>query len=234
MENSVQDKTKLVDRVFTIIYNKYDLMNDVISLGFHRIIKRKALINCQSGNLLDLAAGTGDLAIYFRKLYGKNNIITLADPNADMLDYAKSRLENKSINKNIEFVTCYAEKLPFKDSSFDNVTIGFGFRNFTDKIKALREINRVLRSKGRLIIIDFGKPVKPIVNVLSTFYLNTIVPIIAKIITGNISAYRYLFESIKEHPNQSKIIKMIETIGFMNCKYENKLNGIIAVHSGEK
>ena len=234
MENSAQDRTKLVDHIFTTIYNKYDLMNDVISLGFHRIIKRKATKNCHSGNLLDLAAGTGDLAIYFRKLYGENNKITLADPNAEMLSYAKIRLEKKSINKNVEFVTCYAEKLPFNDSSFDNVTMGFGFRNFTDKIKALREINSVLRSKGRLIIIDFGKPVNPIVNVLSTFYLNTIVPIIAKIITGNISAYRYLFESIKEHPNQQKIIEMMEDAGFTNCRYENKLNGIIAVHFGEK
>lgn len=234
MENLAQDRIKLVDAVFTTIYKKYDFMNDVISFGFHRIIKRRSLKNCQSGNLLDLAAGTGDLAIYFRKLYGENNIITLADPNAEMLDYAKSRLVNKSINKNIEFVTCYAEKLPFKDSSFDNVTIGFGFRNFTDRIKALREINRVLRSKGRLIIIDFGKPVNPIISALSTFYLQTIVPIIAKIITGNITAYRYLCKSIKEHPNQSKIKKMIETVGFMNCRYENKLNGIITVHTGEK
>ena len=230
----MKDRTKLVDGVFTLISKKYDLMNDVISLGFHRIIKRKALKSCQSGKLLDLAAGTGDLTIYFRKLYGDKNIITLADPNPEMLSYAKIRLEKKSINKNIEFVTCYAEKLPFKDKSFDNVTIGFGFRNFTDRIKALYEINRVLRNEGRLIIIDFNKPVNPIINVFNTFYLNNIVPILAKIITGNISEYRYLAKSIKEHPNQSKIIKMMEAAGFMNCRYENKLNGIIAVHIGDK
>lgn len=237
MENSAKDRTKLVDGVFTSIYKKYDLMNDVISLGYHRIVKRKALKSChngRSGNLLDLAAGTGDLAIYFRKLYGDNNKITLADPNAEMLSYAKIRLEKKSINKNIEFVTTYAEKLPFKDKSFNNVTIGFGFRNFSDRIKALNEINRVLSNKGRLIIIDFSKPVNPIINALNTFYLNNIVPIIAKIITGNISEYQYLSKSIKEHPNQGKIIKMMETVGFKNCRYENKLNGIIAVHVGEK
>ena len=234
MENSPQDRIKLVDGVFTSIYKKYDLMNDIISFAYHRIIKRNALKNCQSGNLLDLAAGTGDLAINFRKLYGDDNKITLTDPNAEMLAYAKIRLEKKSINKNIEFVTCYAELLPFKDKSFDNVTIGFGFRNFTDRSKALNEIKRVLRNNGSLIIIDFSKPVNPIINTLNTFYMNKIVPVLAKIITGNISEYQYLAKSIKEHPNQSKIIKMMETAGFTNCLYENKLNGIIAVHVGEK
>ena len=233
MENSAKDRTTLVDTVFTSIYKKYDLMNDVISLGYHRIIKRIALKNCQSGNLLDLAAGTGDLAIYFRKLYGDSHRITLADPNTEMLDYAKIRLEKKSINNNIEFVAAYAEKLPFKDNSFDNVSIGFGFRNFTDRPKALIEMNRVLRNKGKLIIIDFSTPVNPIIKTFNNFYLNNIVPILAKIITGNISEYRYLSQSIKKHPSQNKIIKMMETAGFTACKYENKLNGIIAVHLGE-
>jgi len=233
MKNLEKNRTELVDGVFTSIYKKYDLMNDIISLGYHRIIKYKALKNCLSGNLIDLAAGTGDLAIYFRKLYGDNNKITLADPNSKMLDYAKIRLEKKSINNNIEFVTTYAEKLPFQDNSFDNVTIGFGLRNFTDRILALKEINRVLRHKGRLVIIDFSKPINPIINTLNDFYLNNIVPILAKVITGNNSEYRYLSQSIKEHPSQSKIIKMMDETGFANCRYENKLNGIIAVHLGE-
>ena len=234
MATATKERKDLVDSVFTSIFKRYDLMNDVISLGFHRIIKYKAIKNCRSGSLLDLAAGTGDLAIYFRKLYGDNNKITLADPNAEMLSYAKIRLEKKSISKNIEFVTCYAEDLPFKDQSFDNVTIGFGFRNFTDRQKALAEINRVLKNNGKLIIIDFSKPVNPIINVLNTFYMNTIVPVLAKIITGNISEYRYLAQSIKEHPNQSKIVNMMEVAGYTKCRYENKSNGIIAVHVGEK
>jgi demethylmenaquinone methyltransferase / 2-methoxy-6-polyprenyl-1,4-benzoquinol methylase len=233
MENLAKDRTKLVDSVFTSIYKKYDLMNDIISLGLHRIIKRNALKKCQSGNCLDLAAGTGDLAIYFRKLFGEENKITLADPNAEMLDYAKIRLEKKSINKNIEFITCYAEKLPFKDNYFDNITIGFGFRNFTDRPKALMEIKRVLRQNGRLIIIDFSKPINPIIRVLNDFYMNKIVPVLAKIITGNNSEYQYLAKSIKEHPSQSKIIKMMDETGFTHCRYENKLNGIIAVHHGQ-
>lgn len=209
-------------------------MNDVISLGFHRIIKRKAIKSCQSGNLLDLAAGTGDLAIYFRKLYDENNNIILADPNSKMLSYAKIRLEKQAISKNIEFITCYAEDLPFPDSLLDNVTIGFGFQNFTDRPKELTEINRVLKNNSKLIVIDFSKPANPIINSLNTFYLNTIVPILAKIITGNISEYRYLAKSIKEHPSQDKIIKMMKTAEFTNCRYANKLNGIIAVHVGEK
>ena len=234
MENSAKDRTKLVDGVFTSIYKKYDLMNDVISLGYHRIIKRKALKYCNHGNLLDLAAGTGDLAIYFRKLYGDNDKITLADPNTEMLDYARIRLENKSIKKNVEFVTCYAEKLPFENNSFDNVTIGFGLRNFTDRPKALAEIKRVLKQNGKLIIIDFSKPGNPIINLLNNFYLNKIVPLFAKIMTGNISEYQYLAKSIKEHPSQIKIIKMMETAEFVDCRYENKLNGIIAVHFAVK
>lgn len=234
MKSRTYNRTKLVDGVFTSIYKKYDLMNDVISLGYHRIIKRKALKNCKTGNCLDLAAGTGDLAIYFRKLFGEKNIITLADPNSEMLDYAKIRLEKFSIIENIEFLTTYAEELPFDNNSFDNVTIGFGFRNFTDRPKALAEINRVLRKNGKLVIIDFSKPVNPIINTLNTFYLNNLVPLFAKIITKNISEYQYLAKSIKENPNQSKIIKMIEIAGFTNCRYENKLNGIIAVHLAEK
>ena len=233
MENPAKDRTKLVDGVFTAIYKKYDLMNDIISLGYHRIIKRNAIIKCQSGNLLDLAAGTGDLAIYYRKLFGDNNKITLADPNSEMLDYAKIRLGKKSINKNVEFVTTYAEKLPFQDNSFDNIAIGFGFRNFTDRPKALKEIKRVLRQKGRLIIIDFSKPVNSIIRVLNNFYMNEIVPVLARIITGNNSEYQYLAKSITEHPSQGKIIELMNETGFANCRYENKLNGIIAVHLGE-
>ncbi len=234
MENLAQDRTNLVDSVFTSIYKKYDLMNDVISLGYHRIIKRNAMKQCESGNLLDLAAGTGDLTIYFRKLYGENNKITLADPNTEMLDYAKSRLEKKSIKNNVDFVTTHAENLPFPDNSFYNVVIGFGLRNFTDRPKALKEVNRVLKENGKLIIIDFSKPVNPIINSFNNFYLSNIVPILAKVLTGNISEYRYLAKSIKEHPSQRQIIIMMEKVGFKNCKYENKLNGIIAVHFGEK
>jgi len=234
MEYSNQNRTKLVDGVFTSIYKKYDLMNDVISLGYHRIIKHNTIKNCQPGNLLDLAAGTGDLAINFRNLYGENYKITLADPNTEMLNYAKFRLAKKAIKNNIEFVTTYAEKLPFQDNSFDNITLGFGFRNFTDRPKALKEIMRVLKENGKLIIIDFSKPVNPIIRVFNNFYLNNIVPIMANIITGNNSEYRYLAKSIKEHPNQQNIIKMMEITGFTNCRYENKLNGIIAVHLAEK
>ncbi|MFC1760392.1 class I SAM-dependent methyltransferase, partial [Candidatus Neomarinimicrobiota bacterium] len=119
-------------------------------------------------------------------------------------------------------------------NSFDNVSIGFGIRNFTDRQKALNEIKRVLKNKGRLIIIDFSKPINPIITTLNTFYLNNIVPILARFITGNLSEYRYLAKSIKEHPNQQKIIEMMEDTGLTNCGYENKLNGIIAVHFGEK
>lgn len=229
-----KEHTKLVDELFDSINKKYDLMNDVISFGSHRLIKRNAMKNSVNGNLLDLAAGTGDLAIYFRKLYTGEQNIVLADPNTEMLSYAKLRLAKKSIIDNIEFVTTYAEKLPFDDNSFDNISIGFGFRNFTDKEQSLQEIMRVLKKNGKLIMIDFSKPTNPIIRFLNSIYLRKIVPIIAKIFTGNFEEYRYLAKSISEHPSQEKIIGMMNSAGLKNCKYKNKLNGIIAIHIGEK
>ena len=151
-----------------------------------------------------------------------------------MLSYAKLRLAKKSITENIEFVTTYAEKLPFDDESFDNISIGFGFRNFTDKEKSLSEIKRVLKKNGKLIMIDFSKPTISIIRFLNSIYLKNIVPIIAKIITGNFEEYRYLAKSIAEHPSQEKIIGMMNSAGLKNCRYKNKLNGIIAIHIGEK
>jgi demethylmenaquinone methyltransferase/2-methoxy-6-polyprenyl-1,4-benzoquinol methylase len=225
---------KLVNDLFDSIYKKYDLMNDVISLGSHRSIKRNAMKNCVNGNLLDLAAGTGDLAIYFRKLYKDENKIVLADPNSEMLSYAKQRLSKKSITDNIELITTHAENLPFNDSSFDNISIGFGFRNFTDTDKTLQEIMRVLKKNGKLIMIDFSKPTTSIIRILNSIYLRKIVPVIAKILTGNFEEYSYLAKSIAEHPSQEKIIEMMRSAGLTNCKYKNILNGIIAIHIGEK
>ena len=237
MNNAPHNKTQLVDNVFSSIFRRYDLMNDIISLGSHRIIKHNAMKQCKYGigcNLLDLAAGTGDLSIIYRNIDNLQNKITLADPNSEMLIYAKSRLVNKSIYENVEFVTTYAEELPFEDNSFDNVSIGFGFRNFTDKVKSLSEIKRVLKKNGKLIMIDFSKPLNPIINRLNTLYLNYIVPTMANLITGNNAEYRYLAKSIAEHPAQETIITMMEDTGFTNCRYSNKLNGIISVHFGEK
>ena len=235
--NKSVEKTKLVDSVFSSIYKKYDLMNDVISLGSHRIIKRKAMNKCKYGigsNLLDLAAGTGDLALYYRKRDIHKNNIVLCDPNSEMLSYAKTRLKTKVITENIEIVNAYAEELPFDDNYFDNISIGFGFRNFTDKVKALDEIKRVMRKGARLLIIDFSKPTNPIIAKLNSIYLNRIVPPVAKIFTGNNSEYKYLATSIAEHPSQRSIIEMMGKTGFTNCEYSNKLNGIIAVHTATK
>jgi len=226
--------TQLVNNLFKSIYKKYNLMNDVISLGSHRYFKRKAMKNCTNGNLLDLAAGTGDLVIYFRKLFGNDNKIVLADPNEEMLKYAKIRLAKKYLFDNIEYESAYAENLPFKDNSFDNISIGFGFRNFTDKEKSLLEIKRVLKKNGKLVIIDFSKPTNPLIKYFNSLYLKYIVPVVAKMITGNISEYQYLAKSISVHPSQTEIVKLIKSGGFRNCRYINNLNGIIAVHLAEK
>jgi len=223
-----------IDKIFSSIHTKYDLMNDVMSFGYHRRVKRNAMSICKFGSLLDLATGTGDLVIYFRKIFGDANSITLADPNYEMFKHAKKRLKEKSLFNNTDFVPCYAEELPFNEKSFDNVSIGFGFRNFNDKNKALAEIFRVLKDDGRLIIIDFSKPINKIVKSFAALYFDKIIPLLAKIIVGSNLEYHYLAQSINQHPNQQKIIAMMESKGFRNCTYENILNGIIAVHIGEK
>ncbi len=229
-----ENHTARVDNLFSSIYRKYDLMNDVMSLGSHRLLKKQAMKNCQKGNLLDLATGTGDLAIYFRRQFGSDNSITLVEPNSEMLNYAKLRLAKKYIFDNIEYVTAYAEQLPFKDNTFDNVSIGFGLRNFTDKEQALHEIKRVLKPTGKLIVIDFSHPTNFIIRFLNSLYLKYLVPLFAKIFAGDTGEYKYLAESVAQHPSQSEIIELMEKTGFKNCDYINKLNGIIAVHTAEK
>jgi demethylmenaquinone methyltransferase/2-methoxy-6-polyprenyl-1,4-benzoquinol methylase len=208
-------------------------MNDVMSLGSHRIFKKQAMNQCIDGNLLDLAAGTGDLSVYFRKRFRDNNV-TLADPNNEMLSYAKMRLAKKYIFDNIKYVTAYAEKLPFKNEQFDNVSIGFGLRNFTDKEEGLKEVLRVLKSKGKLVIIDFSKPTYSIVRFLNKLYLKYFVPGFAKLFTGDIEEYQYLYKSISEHLSQSEIVELMQQVGFSDCQYINKLNGIIAIHIATK
>jgi demethylmenaquinone methyltransferase/2-methoxy-6-polyprenyl-1,4-benzoquinol methylase len=226
--------TEHVDNLFSSIYRKYDLMNDVMSLGSHRFYKKQAMKHCQKGNLLDLAAGTGDLAIYFRKQFGTENMITLVEPNSEMLNYAKLRLVKKYIFDNIKYITAYAENLPFEANTFDNVSIGFGLRNFTDKEKSLLEIKRVLKPKGRLVIIDFSHPTNFIIRYLNSIYLKYCVPFFAKIFTGDTNEYKYLAKSIKQHPSQNEITTLLDGVGFNNCIYKNKLNGIITVHTAIK
>lgn len=229
-----RNHTILVDNVFSSIHKNYDLMNDVMSLGSHRLFKRQAMKNCVNGNLLDLAAGTGDLTIYYRTFFGSEQKVTLADPNSDMLIYAKHRLDKKHIYDNLEYVTTYAEKLPFANDSFNNVSIGFGIRNFTDKEKSLKEIYRVLKQNGKLVIIDFSKPTNIAIRFFGSIYLKYFVPTIAKIFIRDNEEYHYLAKSVAEHPAQLEIIKLMEAVGFKNCNYNNKLNGIIAIHLAEK
>lgn len=225
--------TNLVDSVFSSIYRRYDLMNDVMSLGSHRIFKKQAMNHCIDGNLLDLAAGTGDLSIYFRKMF-RDRSITLADPNNEMLSYAKIRLAKKYIFDNIKYITAYAEKLPFKNDQFDNVSIGFGLRNFTDKAGGLKEVQRVLKPNGKLVIIDFSKPTNSLVKYFNKLYLKYFVPGFVKLVTGDIEEYQYLYKSISEHLSQSEIVGLMQQVGFSDCQYINKLNGIIAIHIATK
>jgi demethylmenaquinone methyltransferase/2-methoxy-6-polyprenyl-1,4-benzoquinol methylase len=208
-------------------------MNDVMSFGSHRIFKKQAMEHCIDGNLLDLAAGTGDLSIYFRKIF-RNSSIVLADPNNEMLSYAKMRLAKKYIFDNIKYVTAYAEKLPFRNEQFDNVSIGFGLRNFTDKEGGLKEVLRVLKPKGKLVIIDFSKPTNSTVRFFNKLYLKYFVPGFVKLFTGDIDEYQYLYKSISEHLNQLETVDLMQQVGFSEYRYINKLNGIIAIHIATK
>ncbi|MFH2011474.1 MAG: bifunctional demethylmenaquinone methyltransferase/2-methoxy-6-polyprenyl-1,4-benzoquinol methylase UbiE [Pseudomonadota bacterium] len=234
----INEKTKLVASLFTSVADKYDLMNDVMSMGMHRIIKHRAvrLSGVKAGDyVLDLAGGTGDLAVYFSKIVGIKGRVILADINEAMLKRGKKRVSEKiGTYRNVIYITTDAELLPFYSNSFDCVAISFGMRNFTDKMKALNSVKRVLKPNGKLIILDFSKPEGKILQKAYYIYSFRIVPIVAKLLTGKGESYRYLAESIRMHPDQKKLKEMMEEGGFSRCCYCNMMHGITALHEGTK
>ena len=231
------DKARRVGAVFDSVANKYDVMNDVMSFGIHRLWKRYAieLSGVRKGQrVLDLAGGTGDLAARLSRLVGPTGEVVLADINASMLAEGRARLLDKGIAGNLRFVQANAERLPFPDNHFDCITIAFGLRNVTDKDSALRSMYRVLKPGGRLLVLEFSKPTHPGLGPLYDAYSFKLLPFMGKLIANDAESYRYLAESIRMHPDQDSLRAMMEAAGFEDCTYHNLSGGIVALHRGYK
>ena len=233
MQQYLQNKKGLVQGVFNDVYNKYDLMNDFISLGIHRVWK-KDLMNwmnpSKNKTLIDVACGTGDLGKLFLDLTNKNNTIFCVDPNKGMIGKGKEKLYNY---KNVNWLIAPAEKLPIKDNSCDYYTISFGLRNTKDLNKTLSEAYRVLRPGGRYLCLEFSKIQNSSLDFVYKKY-SKIIPIISKAIVGQKKPYEYLIKSIEEFLNQEELIDLMKKNKFKNCSYRNLSGGIVAIHSGWK
>lgn len=230
-------KAGMVRGVFDSVASRYDLMNDLMSGGVHRLWKRFTieLSAARAGQtILDIAGGTGDLAARFSKLVGPEGKVILADINAAMLEVGRDRLIDKGAIGNIEVVQADAQSLPFEDNSIDCITIAFGLRNVTDKDMALKSMLRVLRPGGRLLVLEFSKPVSPLLGKIYDQYSFQILPAMGRLIAQDADSYRYLAESIRKHPDQETLLGMMEEAGFMECRYHNMTGGIVAVHQGFK
>ena len=230
-------KAGRVREVFDSVAAQYDLMNDLMSGGLHRLWKRFTieLSAVRSGQtVLDIAGGTGDLAARFSKLVGADGKVILADINAAMLSVGRDRLIDKGALSNIDMVQADAQFLPFEDNSIDCITIAFGLRNVTDKAKALRSMHRVLKPGGRVLVLEFSKPSSPLLSKVYDAYSFSALPAMGKLITDDADSYRYLAESIRKHPDQESLLEMVEDAGFVDCRYHNMTGGIVAVHRGIK
>ena len=233
MKNTILDKTKLVNSVFSKVYRKYDLMNDIMSFGIHRIWKDKFIdwMNPpQDAKLIDVASGTGDIAKLFSERNKNKPEITCIEPNNEMFQEGKNNLRNYN---NIKWIKAAAESLPVKDNVYDFYSISFGIRNVTDINKTLREAFRVLKPGGRFMCLEFSKIDNEVLNFFYKNYSKTI-PIIGKYVVGSSKPYDYLVKSIKEFYDQKQLLKLLVKNGFSNVEYRNLSNGVSAIHSGWK
>ena len=230
-------KAGLVGQVFSSVATRYDVMNDVMSLGIHRLWKRFTIeqAGVRAGQqVLDVAGGTGDLAAQFARQVGPGGSVTVADINAAMLDVGRARMADRGLTGNIEFVQANAECLPFPDNYFDCITIAFGLRNVTHIDAALASMYRILKPGGRLLVLEFSKPVLPALSAVYDAYSFNILPKLGKLIANDEASYRYLVESIRKHPDQETLKGMMEQAGFGRVHYFNLTGGIVALHKGYK
>lgn len=233
----VTEKASRVAGVFHSVADKYDVMNDVMSFGIHRLWKRYTIdaAGAKRGHrILDLAGGTGDLASRFARIVGAEGEVILSDINASMLSNGRERLLNMGIGGNVNYVQTNAECLPFADNYFNAITIAFGLRNVTDKDAALRSMLRVLKPGGRLLILEFSKPVMPGLGPVYDQYSFKLLPAMGKLIANDEESYRYLAESIRMHPDQDTLKGMMDAAGFEKTTYTNMTGGIVALHKGFK
>ncbi len=227
-----KDKSTHVGDLFSSVAENYDIMNDAMSLGMHRLWK-KILIELaaisENDVILDIASGTGDIAKLISKEY-PNTEIYMTDINMDMLSQGRDRSINESFYKNCHFCQLSGEIMPFGDETFDVITIGFGLRNFTNKEKGLEEMRRCLKKSGRLLVLEFSKPINPIFSQIYDWYSFNILPKLGSILVNDSESYQYLAESIRMHPDQELLKSMILESGFKKCKFYNLLNGVVSIH----
>lgn len=231
------DKQPLVNEVFHKVANRYDLMNDLMSGGLHRLWKQFAL--SQTGlregySALDVAGGTGDLAAGMARQVGETGLVLLSDINGSMLALGRDRLLDRGILRNLRVVQTDAERLPFRDETFDCVTIGFGLRNVTDKPAALASMCRVLRPGGRLLVLEFSQPAVAALKPLYDAYSFSVLPWLGRRVAGDESSYRYLAESIRRFPDQETLLGLMRDAGLEGCRYHNLAGGIVALHRGHR
>ena len=230
-----EEKVRLVSRVFDSVASRYDVMNDAMSFGIHRLWKRIALehTGLRPGmRALDLASGTGDLAMKMAGMVGARGQVILSDINPNMLAEGRAKLDNAGILGNVGYALANAQYLPFPSNHFDCVTIGFGLRNVTDKAMALREMARVIKPGGRVVVLEFSKPISPLISKAYDLYSFSALPVLGKLIAKDADSYRYLAESIRKHPDQATLKAMLESAGFRNVEVRNLSAGIVAIHRG--
>lgn len=235
-EVPVAEKAQRVGRVFDSVASKYDLMNDLMSLGIHRLWKMLVLENSGvrlGSRVLDIAGGTGDLSIGLAKRVGSEGQVVLSDINGSMLRIGRDRVLDKGMS-NIVTAQADAECLPFSDNSFDFVSIAFGLRNVTRKEEAMKSVLRVLKPGGRFVVLEFSHPISPALSKVYDLYSFNVLPNLGKLITGDADSYRYLAESIRKHPAQEPLAQMMRDAGFERVDYTNLSAGIVAIHSGYK
>ena len=230
------DKVKRVGAVFSSVASRYDLMNDAMSAGAHRLWKHSAvdLLGLKAGQrVLDLAGGSGDLSCLIAAKHADIEV-SLCDINPDMLQRARSRLLDNGLFNQVELVEADAEQLPYADSSFDAVIIGFGLRNVTEREQVLREMRRVLRAGGKLVVLEFS-PLENDNSIFSQFYdlySFNVIPRLGRLLTGDQTSYQYLVESIRVFPSKQQLLKMLQQVGFVRCDYRTLSAGAVALHWG--
>ncbi len=230
----VSEKANRVRDVFHSVANRYDVMNDLMSLGTHRLMKQVAVqaTRARTGHrILDLAGGTGDLCVPLLESVGATGHVYLCDINARMLEQGREKLTDRGLISNISYVLADGEQLPFPDETFNSVTIAFGLRNFTNKERALASILAALKPGGRIVILEFSEPGNPLVKRAYEGF-SSLWPRIGKAVTGDDTSYQYLVESIKMHPDQETLAAMMTEAGFVRVKYQNLLGGVAAIHEG--